>query len=138
MTMLIKLAWRNISRNKRRTFLSGLAIGLGLASMIFVLSIYDGMLRSMIRTATASFLGEGQIHAEGFRDTQEVELTINGFSEVVSGLEAESVIEAYSPRTLSLGMVTSSADVVTAAVYGIDPGLEPPLSKLDEAVREGQ
>ena len=33
--MLIRLAWRNIFRNSRRTILAGLAIGVGLAALIF-------------------------------------------------------------------------------------------------------
>jgi ABC-type lipoprotein release transport system permease subunit len=63
MIMLLKLAWRNVLRNKRRTVLSGLAVGVGLAAMIFVDGLYKGMLESMIRTATDTFLGQGQIHA---------------------------------------------------------------------------
>jgi ABC-type lipoprotein release transport system permease subunit len=138
MRMLLKLAWRNIFRNKRRTLLSGLAVGMGLASMIFIFGIYDGMLKSMIRTATASFLGEGQIHAEGFRDTNEVELTIGDFSRVMDSLEEEEIIESFTPRTLSIGMLTSPSDVATALVYGIDPLREPPMSLLDEALLEGE
>ena len=34
--LILKLGWRNILRNKRRTVLSGLAIGFGLAAIIFV------------------------------------------------------------------------------------------------------
>ena len=105
---------------------------------IFVLAIYDGMLKSMIRTATNSFLGEGQIHAKGFTDTNEVELSIRGFSRVMQSLEKEDMIEAFTPRTISFGMLTSPSDVTTAMVYGIDPEREPPLSKLDEALREGE
>ena len=138
MRMLIKLAWRNIFRNKRRTLLSGLAVGMGLASMIFVFGVYDGMTRSMIRTATDSFLGEGQIHAEGFRDTSEVELTIRDLPGVMASLKKEAIIESFTPRTVSIGMLTSPSDVATALVYGIDPRSEPPMSKLDEAVREGE
>ena len=138
MSMLLKLAWRNIFRNKRRTLLSGLAVGIGLASMIFVLGIYDGMLKSMIRTATDSFLGEGQIHAVGFMDTNEVELTINNFSAIDSELSKEPDIAKHTPRTLAFGMLTSPADVSTALIYGIDPLREPDLSKLDEAMREGE
>ena len=138
MNILIQLAWRNIFRNKRRTLLSGLAVGIGLASMIFVLAVYEGMLDSMIRTATASFMGEGQIHAHGFRDTQEVELTIHNYPEVVKGLEGEEGVSDYAPRALSFGMLTSPADVATAVVYGIDPTMEPALSRLDEAVIAGE
>lgn len=138
MKMIFKLAWRNILRNKRRTFLSGLAVGMGLASMIFVFAVYDGMLKSMIRTATASFLGEGQIHAEGFRDTQEVEFTINDFARVDEELSAEPLLTNHTPRTLSIGMLTSPSDVATSIVYGIDPEREPELSKLDEAIIKGE
>lgn len=138
MRMIFKLAWRNILRNKRRTFLSGLAVGIGLASMIFVFAIYDGMFKSMIRTATASFLGEGQIHAQGFRDTQEVEITINDFARLNKGLSTEPLLQGHAPRTLSIGMLTSPSDVATAIVYGIDPESEPDLSMLDEAIIKGQ
>ncbi|MFC1549421.1 ABC transporter permease [Nitrospirota bacterium] len=138
MGMLFKLAWRNLFRNKRRTLLSGLAVGMGLASMIFVFGVYDGMTKSMIRTATDSFLGEGQIHAEGFRDTSEVELTIRNFTGIMESLESEEIIVSFTPRTLSIGMLTSPSDVATAMVYGIDPLREPPMSKLDEALREGE
>ena len=76
MRLYLKLAWRNLFRNKRRTFIAGTAIGIGLASLIYVDAIMIGMEENMIRSATASFLGEGQIHREGFRQTFEVEKTI--------------------------------------------------------------
>lgn len=138
MLMLMKLAWRNMFRNKRRTLLSGLATGIGLASMIFVLAIYDGMIQSMIKTATSSFLGQGQVHAKGFLNTHEVELTINNFKAMETSLSTDPQLESYAPRTLSFGMLTSPADVSTSLVYGIDPTLEPELSKLDEAITEGE
>ena len=62
MLMYIKMAWRNILRNKRRTFIAGIAIGIGLASLIFTDALVIGMEKNMIYSATASFLGEGQIH----------------------------------------------------------------------------
>ena len=75
--ILIKLAWRNLFRNTRRTFIAGTAIGIGLAALIFVDALWIGMEENMIRIATSSFLGDGQIHQEDFRQTQEVERTIN-------------------------------------------------------------
>ncbi len=66
MLLLIKLAWRNMFRNTRRTALASLAIGVGLAGLIFTDALMIGMVESMIRTATDTFLGHGQVHAEGF------------------------------------------------------------------------
>ena len=41
--LLLRLAWRNVLRNRRRTILTGLAIGIGLAGIIFA----DGQLVGM-------------------------------------------------------------------------------------------
>ena len=43
MLLFLKLAWRNVLRNRRRTLIAGTAIGLGLAAMIFT----DGRLESV-------------------------------------------------------------------------------------------
>ncbi len=75
--MNIKLAWRNLFRNKRRSIIAGTAMGLGLASLIFVDALIIGMRDNMIRSATSSFLGEGQIHAQEYPTSRAVEDTIN-------------------------------------------------------------
>jgi len=36
MSLYTKLAWRNIFRNKRRTFITGTAIAIGLTALIFL------------------------------------------------------------------------------------------------------
>ena len=136
--LLIKLAWRNIFRNKRRTILSGLAVGIGLASLIFVNGLMVGMLNSMVRTATDSFMGQGQIHAEGFRDTFETELTIRDFDRVMESLKGEEDITGFTPRAIAQGMLTSTSDVLPVAAYGIDPEGERGVSLLEEAVIKGE
>lgn len=137
MKMLLKLAWRNVLRNKRRTVLSGLAVGIGLAAMIFVDGLYKGMLESMIRTATDTFLGQAQIHAEGFRNTLEVEKTINRSEDIMKSLRSESLISGFSPRTVSFGMLSSAGGVNSVVLYGIQPETEKHISMLDEALRSG-
>ena len=137
MKMLLKLAWRNVLRNKRRTVLSGLAVGIGLAAMIFVDGLYKGMLESMIRTATDTFLGQAQIHAGGFRNTLEVEKTINRSEDIMKSLRSESLISGFSPRTVSFGMLSSAGGVNSVVLYGIQPETEKHISMLDEALRSG-
>ncbi|MCP4584016.1 MAG: hypothetical protein GY839_20585, partial [candidate division Zixibacteria bacterium] len=82
MLTYIKLAWRNMFRNKRRTFIAGTAIGIGLAAMILSDAFMIGMNENLIKSATKSFLGEAQIHQNEFRDTFEVEKTINNLDDV--------------------------------------------------------
>jgi ABC-type lipoprotein release transport system permease subunit len=137
MKVLIKIAWRNVLKHRRRTVLSGLAVGIGLAGMVFVDGLYKGMLESMIRTATDTFLGQGQIHAEGFRNTLEIEKTVQDSEAVLESLRSEDMISVASPRTVSFGMLSSAAGVNSALLYGIAPDAEKDISIIDEAIREG-
>ncbi len=137
MMLFVKLAWRNIFRNKRRTLLAGLMIGLGLAAMITTDAITKGTIDNMIATATASFLGEGQIHREGFRKTFEVEETIVNGPALFDKITKEPLVRQAAPRTAAFGMITSPANVQSVMLYGIDPAHERDISKIDELIVAG-
>ena len=135
--ILIKLAWRNMFRNKRRTLIAATAIGIGLATLIFVDALMIGMADNMVRTATASFLGDAQIHRVGFRDAQEVSLTIQALDAVTDGLAKEEIVEHFTQRTLAPGMITSPANVSAIVLVGVHPPTEKFLSQIDDAITEG-
>jgi ABC-type lipoprotein release transport system permease subunit len=137
MGFYIKLAWRNIFRNKRRTIIAGIAIAIGLASLILNDAFMIGMENNIVKSATASFLGEAQIHGAGFRETQEVEKTIHKLDEVVKNLQEEEIVDAFTLRTMSFGMITSPADVSSVLLVGINPETEKHLSQIDEAINQG-
>ena len=70
---LFKLAWRNNLRNKRRTFLVSLMVGLGLAALIFVDGMSIGMADNIVKAATSTFLGHAQIHRQEFRNSNDID-----------------------------------------------------------------
>ena len=121
MYIFMKLARRNVFRNKRRTIIAGTAIGIGLASLIFTDALMIGMEENMIESATATFLGEGQIHRQGFRQTYEIEKTINNLDDIIIDLGREEIIADFSLRTLSPAMISSPANVSAVEFVGIEP-----------------
>jgi len=129
----IKLATRNIFRNKRRTFIAGFAIGIGLAALIFTDALVIGMENNMIASATESFMGEGQIHHTGFRESYDVEETIVDPDDIIRRLKQEPMVAHFTPRTLSFAMIASPANVSSVTMVGIDPETERYLSQIDEA-----
>ncbi len=133
----LKLAWRNLFRNKRRSFIAGTAIGIGLASLIFTDALIIGMKENMIHSATSSFLGEGQIHRQGFRKTQEIEATVNNLDWVTDSLEKEPAVDKFTPRVMAFGMVTSAANLSPVNVVGVKPSTEHFLSQIDDALQQG-
>ena len=135
--ILTKLAWKNIFRNKRRTIIASTAMGIGLAALIFVDAFWMGMEENMIKTATASFLGDAQIHRERFRDEGEVSLTIQALDELTANLAEEPIVEHFTQRTLASGMITSPASVSAINLVGVYPPTERFLSMVDDAITEG-
>jgi len=137
MSLYAKLAWRNIFRNKRRTYITGTAIAIGLAALIFLDALYIGLADNMIASATASFTGEGQIHGRGVLPTQDTDTTVAGLDGVLAGLKAEPEVKSFTVRTLSQGMVTSTADVDPVLLVGIDPTTEKTLSQVSDVLVKG-
>ena len=138
MMTYIKLAWRNMFRNKRRTFIAGTAIGVGLASMILSDAFMIGMNDNLIKSATQSFLGEAEIHQKEFRQTFEVEKTINNLGAVQENLKKDSIVENFTERTLAIAMISSPANVSAVTMVGVNPKTEKDLSQIDEAITEGE
>lgn len=135
--ILIKLAWKNLLRHKRRSIIAATAMGIGLAALIFVDALWLGMEQNMVKTATASFLGDGQIHREGFSNEQAVELTINRLDAVVANLRREGIVAHFTLRTFAFGMITSPATVAAVNLVGVEPSTERYLSQIDDAIIDG-
>ena len=107
MQIYVKLAWRNVLRNKRRSLLAGLAIGVGLASLMWIDALILGLQASMLHSATSSFMGEAQIHAQGFRESCEVENTVVAGPEVAQAVRRDPLVRDVALRTLSISMMSS-------------------------------
>ncbi len=136
--MLLKLAWRNLWRNRTRTWLSTLVIAIGLVAMIFMDTMMVGMNTNMVKNATDSLMGHAQMHALGFRDEQDVKLTINDLDQALLQLEKHPDLKARSLRIVTQSMLTSSGGGEPVLSLGVDPEEEQLLSKFDEAIIEGE
>ena len=137
MWIYLKLAWRNLLRNKRRSLIAGTAIGIGLAALIFVDALVIGMEKNMVESATSTFLGEGQIHRNGFRRTQQSDLILNRLPWIVENLRQQWVVKRFTLRALSYGMISSPANFSSIELVGLDPRTEKEVSEIDDAVIEG-
>lgn len=137
MRLYLKIAIRNLFRNKRRTLIAGTAIGIGLAALIFTDALIIGMEQNMVASATESFLGEGQIHLAGFRESFAVESTIANQKETIEQLKRESMVSHLTRRVMSFAMITSPSNLSSVNMVGIDPSSERYLSQIDEAITAG-
>lgn len=137
MYLFLKLAWRNLFRNRRRTLLTGIAMGVGLAALIFVDAFLQGLKENMVQTATELYLGEAQIHAQDFLRTGESALTIFNAPQLISDLTQDPAIATFTPRVRTVGMITSAEEMHAIEMIGIDPEKEKTLSQFDDHIVQG-
>jgi ABC-type lipoprotein release transport system permease subunit len=135
---LFKLAWRNNLRNKRRTFLVSLMVGLGLAALIFVDGMSIGMADNIVRAATSTFLGHAQIHRREFRNSNDIDLTINEKNKVLKQLALDDKVDSFTPRAVSFSMLASASNSDSVMLYGIDSLSEKKISRIDDFINKGE
>ena len=134
---LVKFAWKIIWRNFRRTVITGLAVGLGLGSLMFSDGLMQGMTAHMIQTTTESWMGDAQIHRDGFLDTRNINLIIKRPDSTLSMLDADSTISCYTARILSPASVTSTTELKPVTLIGVDSETDPEVTMLETAIDSG-
>jgi putative ABC transport system permease protein len=133
MPLYLKLAIRNVFRNRRRTLITLAAMGFGAAAIIvfggFVHSIYFGVRESTIR----SQVGHIQLYRRGYSDKGNL-APYDYLIADYAGLRAELLkLEHVKAVTARLGFsgLVSTGDTTTAFVgTGVQPESETDLSAL--------
>ena len=74
--MLFKLAWRNIWRSKRRTFITISAVFFAVFIASILQSFQKGTWDNIIENSINSFFGYAQVHGLGYFDEQTLENAI--------------------------------------------------------------
>jgi ABC-type lipoprotein release transport system permease subunit len=136
--IFFKLGFRNLMRNKKRTTLSGLAVGLGLAAIIITDGFWLGMMDNMIKSVINTYIGHGQIHHPKFSETYESNYILSDFKSITKKLDAMPEVMAYSQRTLSIGMLSSSNDSMNVQVLGVNADQESEVSKFKDRMLSGK
>ncbi|NOY80277.1 MAG: ABC transporter permease [Kiritimatiellaeota bacterium] len=124
MQMLLRMAWRNLYRNTRRTAITGIAIAVGLAALLLSLALFEGVNRQMTARLTEDFLGDGQIHAAGYRRTRDVARTLPGGEKLLQRLRRDKRVRSVAPRVIAFGLISSAEDALGVRILGVEPAAE--------------
>ena len=136
--MIASLAWRNIWRQKTRTFLSILGMAFASVLLVFMLSFqfgaYDTMKSSMLKISE----GFGQFQVAGYKDDPEISSAITNPADLIADLEALDAVTAVTARSTGFTLLANGERSFAAAIVGIDPMNEPNVTTLSTLVSEGR
>jgi len=139
MTSMLRLAWRNVFRNPRRTGIVITAVAVGIGGTLFSVAIFSGMMQQMVENAIQTDLGHLQIHARGYDADPAIGLLLGeGGREEIDALAGDPAVRAFAPRIRGEGLVTSPSASVGVRVLGIDPRRERSLSLVAGSLVEGR
>lgn len=136
--LTFKLAIRNLFRNTRRTILTAILISFSLMALIMADGLILGMKDLLVSSLTKNLVGEAQLHRKGFRDNFDVDFYFTGTDDLVADLRGRPEVTEVASRVLSGGMVSSSYNVATGMVFGIDAEAEARIGNIKKAIIEGQ
>lgn len=136
--MMLKMAFRNIFRHKRRTVLTGLSMFGGFVMAAIFIGWADGTYSNIIDGFTRNNFGHIQIHAENYLDRPSLYKTIDDLSvvkEAVSGLEH---MDSWAPRVYSSGLGSLEDKSSGIQITGIDPVRENETIHFNRKIIQGE
>jgi len=134
----LKLAWRNIWRNKRRTLITIASIFFAMFFALIMRSIQIGSYGHMSDSVVQAFTGFIQIHRDGYWDDRTINNSFTMDKELEKKLQSVENVSSVVPRLESFALASSEEKTKGILVVGIDPELEKDLTHPDRKLSEGR
>lgn len=134
--MIPSIAWKNVWRNKTRSIIVITAFTLGIFGGLFSVAVMLGMVDSRVQRAIQNEVSHLQVHHSKFQQNNELEYTINQYSELEESITALPEVKAVSPRLKIFAMATTSGNASGVMVNAIDPQKEAEVTNINEFIVE--
>jgi ABC-type lipoprotein release transport system permease subunit len=136
-SIVTKLAWRNLWRNHRRTLIMLAAISVGIWAMIFMTALMRGMVNDMVRDGVRALPGHVQVHHPAFLDDPSIDNLLPAPSAAfATALDATG--NAWTSRVKVPAVITSERDTRGVTLIGIEPAMERDISFVAADITEGR
>jgi putative ABC transport system permease protein len=130
----IKLAIRNVFRNKIRTLITLAAIAFGSVSIIIAGGFFEDTFMQMREAVIHSHLGHIQIYAKGYNDhgsSAPFDYLIEDPDSVIQKIAPLDHVKLVTPRISFSGMISTGDNTVSVFCQGVDPEGESILNKIE-------
>jgi len=136
--MILKIAFRNIFRQKRRTILTALAMIVGFTLSSVFIGWSDGAYGNIIEMFTRNRIGHIQVHREGYLEKPSLYKTINSYESIGQTIQSSTGVVAWTPRVYTAGLGSVGEKSTTVQIIGIDVPREIKATRFDQKVIEGK
>ncbi len=137
---MIKLAYRNVMRNRRRSIITFIAIACGLGAMVIGQGVLIGIGEQSERNLMDNETAHIKVFAPGYLDNKESEpldYSIEDPDRIVSELRKLPLVEGASERVAFPIMLNDGVNDLPCLAVGIDPESDANVFKISGAITDG-
>ena len=135
--MLWMVAWRNIFRNKRRTWLTVAAIVFSCFLVSGLRSYQVGMYKQLAEVMTEQYPGHADVIHVDYEDDQKLEQTIQDATELMRSIEEIPMVKAAAPRVTAPSLFSVDEKSFGGILIGADFAKETEHFTFFNALSEG-
>ena len=133
---LIAVAWRNLWRNRRRTWLMCSAIAFASFLVTVAASFQGGIYDDMIDLSSRFYTGHAQLQHPDYQDNPRVKYTITDAATKITALEKHPLVRTAVPRVIGHGLVSIEESSLGALIIGVDPQRE--FLTIQDSIQNGR
>ena len=137
MKFYLLFAWRNLWRNKRRTFLATSSIFFAVLLTVLFAALNYGQDDDTMRMSVSLSTGYLQVQEEGYWDEQSLEKSFELHDTLLAMLRSHAHITIANPRIESVALVSYGTETRISPVIGIDPEMENRMTGLQKRIVRG-
>ncbi len=135
--MILKIAWRNVWRNKRRTLITAAAIFFAVLFSVVAESFNRGIFDGMIDNTVRFYSGYGQVLKKGYWEERTLDKSFELSDSLSQQLLSIDGVDQLVPRLESFALASYGKITKSSMLVGIDPSKENQLTGLSKRVVKG-
>jgi ABC-type lipoprotein release transport system permease subunit len=133
-----RLAWRNLWRRKRRTWLTVGAMVFSNILLVFMISIQIGMYGMMINNTLRAQTGHLQVQVPGYKDDHKMRQVVPDVTGLAKELRDGLATDEVAARASAFALVSSADRSYGLQITGVEPEFEARVSSLPGLIKDGR
>jgi len=134
----LRMAWRNLWRHKRRTWLTVGAMIFSNLLLVFLISLQFGSYRLMIDNTLKSYTGHMQIQHHAYNENPKIRNSIDAIIPLANDIRQQLNSNRVAARGVAFAMASSEQRSYGLQIIGVEPQFEPYVSTLPGLINKGR
>jgi ABC-type lipoprotein release transport system permease subunit len=134
---LIKMAWKNMWRNRSRTIITMAAIFFAVILSVVASSLQDGIFDNLVKNVVSFYTGYVQVHKMGYWDEQILDNSFESTADTERKILSTNNVTALTSRLESFALASSEDITRGSLVVGISPEKEDQITLLKKKLIQG-